>query len=95
MSALPLVIPHRRKPKVHESDVGPMPTETLDGLMSVRGLRHNLHVRLAVDNRDNPLADERVIVDTQNADRTFHSYLEALKVLLWQLSLGSMDYGYL
>jgi hypothetical protein len=42
--------------------------------MSVRGLRHNLHVRLAVDDRNDPLADERVIFDTQDADATFHNY---------------------
>ena len=51
-----------------------MSTETLDGLMSVRDLRHNLHVRLAVDDRNDPLADERVIVGTQNADAAFPSY---------------------
>ena len=51
-----------------------MPIETLNGLMSVRGLRHNLHVRLAVDDRSDPLADQRVIVDTENADATFHNY---------------------
>jgi len=49
-------------------------TETLDGLMSVRDLRYNLHVRLALDDRNDPLADEKVIVDTQNVDATFPSY---------------------
>jgi hypothetical protein len=63
-----------------------MPDETLDGLRPVRGLRHNLHVRLAVDDRNDPLTDDGVIVDTQNADVTFHNYLAALKVLLWQSS---------
>ena len=72
-----------------------MPTETFDGLMSVRGLRHNLHVRLAVDDRNDPLADERVIVDTQNADATFHNYPCSAQVPIWQILLGSMDYGYL
>jgi len=52
------------KPKVHESDVGPMSNETLDGLISVRGLRYNLHVRLAVDDRNDPFADKRMIFDT-------------------------------
>ena len=55
-------------------DVGLMPTKTLDDFMSVRGLRPNLHAWLAVDDRNDPLADERVTVDVQNADGTFHNY---------------------
>jgi hypothetical protein len=43
-------------------------------LMSVRDLLQGLHFRLAVDDGNDPLADEGVIVDTQNADATFPSY---------------------
>ena len=39
---------------IARTKVGSMPTETLDVLMSVRGVRHNLHVRLAVDDRNDP-----------------------------------------
>lgn len=40
------------------------------------------------------LADDGVIVDTQNAGATFHSYPAALRALPWQTSPGRMDYGY-
>jgi hypothetical protein len=71
-----------------------MSTETLDGLMSVRDLRHNLHVRLAVDDRNDPLADKRRSSTLKTRMRLFPAP-PALEVLLWQISLGSMDYGYL
>ena len=35
-----------------------MRTATLDGLMSVRGFGNNLDIRLAVDDRNDPLADD-------------------------------------
>jgi len=73
-----------------------MRTETLKGLTSVRGLRHSLHVRLAVDDRNDPLADERVIFDTQDADATFHNYTcSAQSPAMGNFALGSMDYAYL
>ena len=72
-----------------------MSTETLDGLMSVRDLRHNLHVRLAVDDRNDPLADKRRSSTLKTRMRLFLATPPALEVLLWQISLGTMDYGYL
>ena len=46
------------KPKVHESNVGRMRTATLGGLMSVRGFGNNLDIRLAFDDRNDPLAND-------------------------------------
>ncbi len=81
--------------KTHESDVGPMPDETLDGLMPVRGLRLNLNVRLAVDDRNDPLADDGEIVNTQNADVTFHNYPCNAKSPALGKPRDNTDYGYL
>jgi hypothetical protein len=40
----------------------------------------------------NPLADEMIV---KTRMRLFLATPPALEVLLWQISLGSMDYGYL
>src|ERR1700756_1112209 len=75
---------HVRKPEVHDSDIGLMFTETLNCFASAAGLRHHLHVRLAIDDCGNPLTYERMVVDTQNTDLIGHN--SAL------MSLGSLRY---
>jgi len=38
----------------------------------------------AVEDRSDPLADESVVVDTQNADASFHNYPWNVQNLFWQ-----------
>jgi hypothetical protein len=56
-----------------------MRAKLLDGLASVGCLGHDQHVRLVVDNGRDPLAEKRVVVDTQHsyAGLIDHSLLSA------------------
>src|SRR5262249_61551904 len=45
-----------------------MLTELLDGFAAVGGLGHQRHVRLAVDDGGDSLAQQRMIINAQDAD---------------------------
>ncbi len=53
--------------KIQERNVRPMRAKLLDGLAAVGCLGHDQHVRLIVDNGRDPLAEKRVVVDTQHS----------------------------
>jgi hypothetical protein len=59
--------------QIHEGNVRPVPPELLDGLASRRGLRHQLHVRLEVDQRRDALAQKRSGEDGRDHLRSIKS----------------------
>ena len=59
---------HLRHLQVHQRHVGPMGAELLDGLAAARAFGDELHVRLAGEQRRHAVAEQRVIVDGQDAN---------------------------
>src|SRR5260370_10443714 len=59
---------HIRKPEIHESDVGLLFTKNFDRLPSVRGLRRQKHVWLAIDDLRDALAQQRMIVNAKDTN---------------------------
>ena len=56
------------QPKIHQRHVRTMLAEQLNRLAAGRGLGHDHHVGLAVDNRGDALAQKRMIVDAEDAN---------------------------
>src|SRR5690348_15369278 len=75
---------HTWKPEVHQSNVGLVFTKIRDRFVSVGGLRHHLHVRLAIDHAGNPLAHERMVIDSENSDWVLHDYPHCLEASVRQ-----------
>lgn len=54
---------------VHQNHIGRVPVGELDGLVAVRGLVHDLDVRLTVEQPSQHATEGRVVVDEKDADR--------------------------
>src|SRR5271170_5420206 len=57
-----------RKAKVHQRDIGPMETELRHSLHRIRRLRNKKHVLLRTDDGSQSLAEDRMVLDTQDAN---------------------------
>jgi hypothetical protein len=57
-----------RKPKVHQRYIGPMKTELRHSLHRICRLRNKKHVLLRTDDRSQSLAEDRMILDAQDAN---------------------------
>src|ERR1700722_17607705 len=57
-----------RKPQIHQCDIGLVSAMHLYGLSPVRCLGNEGHISLAFNDGGKPLAQEGMIVDTENAD---------------------------
>jgi hypothetical protein len=65
------------EPQIHERDVGPMRLELRDRI-SRRGCHgEHLHVRLVRNHGGDPLAEDRMVVDAQDADTGGFAHLNA------------------
>jgi len=60
---------HFRHHQIHEDDVGCMTSDGCDGLVAVGGLRDDLELGIRAEQHVEPVTDDRVIVDDQDADR--------------------------
>src|SRR5437870_3876818 len=61
--------------------IGLLLIKTADCLASVGSLRYYLHVRLAIDHAGNPLAHERMVINTENSDWVLHDSPDCWKHL--------------
>ncbi len=59
---------HLRHLQIHQSNVGPMGTEALQGLPPVGRFGHQTHIWLSVQKCGNSLADDMMVVDDENTD---------------------------
>ena len=59
---------HIRQSKVHQSDMGLKLTKLLDRVAATGSLSNQDHVRLAADYSRQSLQEQRVIIDSQDAD---------------------------
>src|SRR5260370_25421265 len=58
-----------RKPKVHQGDVRPMTTKFRYCFHGIRRLGHEKHVLLRADDGSQSLAEDRMVLDAQDANR--------------------------
>ena len=72
---------HLGHSQIHQDHVRPVHTKLLDRLPAVRCLCDELHVRLSGEQLGNPVAEERMVIDGENADRTLaraHGFIQLL-----------------
>src|SRR5579864_9349946 len=70
------------EPQVHKRDIRPVLAILLNGYVPARCLRDDLHVLLAVDNRCDPLPQERMIVHAEDPNATLIVHLRVSSVRL-------------
>jgi hypothetical protein len=59
---------HVRKPKVHQGDIGSERLEVRDRFGSIRCLPHNFEIILILEDRTEPIADQRMIIHDEHFD---------------------------
>jgi hypothetical protein len=57
---------HENREISHQSDIGAVLTELLNCFAAIRGLRHQVHVRLGGENRGQPVSEHRVVIDGED-----------------------------
>ncbi len=60
---------HARQLQVHQHHVGPVPFVQLDRFGAIGGLALHAHVRLGAEHGGDALAQQRMVVDDEHADR--------------------------
>ena len=73
---------HVRKPEIHERDVGLLFSKNLNCLVSIGGLRHQKHVRLAINDLRYPLTQQWMIVNAKdtNSGGAAHYFHQLLNI---------------
>jgi hypothetical protein len=71
---------HIRKSQIHQGDVGPMLSESMQGLAAACSFGHERHIWLVPDDGGDSLSKKGVIIDTQNANAALIDHTIALSI---------------